>query len=712
MDQSVVTVNDKLDIIKQLVRGLYDNYFIDNKEVVSYLANITNVSGNEFDSTSKYILNMVIPYQSVGDDREYLFINNNGNKKPKYERYFKTLNTISIIATTLHYICNLSSNNKEWENIVKIKTINISNSSDGSSISIYEPYDTRNTNALFKYKIVTDTLNIYLVNADNIISVSNVDTLQQYNNTDILTDIDVVKNYIGFMFKIKKHNLKKQITAFYYYLEILKVCFEFYTTAESLIALRNTGNICYRFSATDAANSEQQIFSSKMNLVMPLYKLNDNLDILLANSTTELGYPQYTLTGILGNTCPLTINFSPSRYYASNNSNYYHDVQLSPDDFQVKIASLDNHSLLENTVKKLYDIDEIDYQNVSISSNLIQQIVLKASGKVKSDGSSPCIVDGAYEIIAELNGDGGKKYNMNNCNITINLVKRSTDNLKRDYFEIGNKLQELNTDIEKSKDKINVQVRNYDVYNNILKALDMRRNIYYVIFGIIATAVLVLLLLDLQQSAKMYISLTIALVMLGINVVNYYMKYDYIEQFSTADMTISGTVRQVDDCTQIDVSTNFNTRVEFINKKIPNLTNEIVEILRKLNLFLSRLEFLDMNSKLSKSLKNEQRNFEEQATKYKYKEDANKKSIDIMKQEMIKKTGYINLISITIFIFVLVYILYLIDPTFLNVYMGIAVVLTLINLTVYYIIILHPVRTKAMNKYWVKPSTSVLQSVS
>jgi hypothetical protein len=83
-----------------------------------------------------------------------------------------------------------------------------------------------------------------------------------------------------------------------------------------------------------------------------------------------------------------------------------------------------------------------------------------------------------------------------------------------------------------------------------------------------------------------------------------------------------------------------------------------------------------------------------------------------MKHEMINKNAYLNMITITSFVIVFVYVMFMLDPTYVNVYFVIGVILILINLAVYYILILHPVRTKSRNKYWYKPSKNTMQTMT
>jgi hypothetical protein len=210
-------------------------------------------------------------------------------------------------------------------------------------------------------------------------------------------------------------------------------------------------------------------------------------------------------------------------------------------------------------------------------------------------------------------------------------------------------------------------------------------------------------LIDTQQSIKLYASLVFALALLAINIVNYYYKYDYIEPFA-----ISATQRtNAPNCNNVDTEPEKFTLVNYHNEIISAL---LIALCAKIKIYVTKLDSIDVYLKLSGSLKNEQRTFEDHASKFKMKEEINSKSIDIMKHQMIEKTGYMNLLSISVFVIVIIYTLYVINPEYLQVYLIVGLILLLINMAIYYIIILHPVRTRARNKYWLKPSQSVLLS--
>jgi hypothetical protein len=203
---------------------------------------------------------------------------------------------------------------------------------------------------------------------------------------------------------------------------------------------------------------------------------------------------------------------------------------------------------------------------------------------------------------------------------------------------------------------------------------------------------------------KIYVSVIVAVVLLIMSMINYFWNYNVIETFGDNDILIS--------CANINSSATFIQRVRFVNAKIPDFTRELVAVLDNLGSYINRLDSVDMKEKLAKSLNNERRTFQEHSEIYKYKQDMNSKSMDIMKHDMIKKTAYMNMLTINFFVLALVLIFYMVEPAYVNTYLTLAIVLIVVNLLVYYFLILHPVRTAAKNKYWIKPSDSVLQNLS
>jgi hypothetical protein len=379
-----------------------------------------------------------------------------------------------------------------------------------------------------------------------------------------------------------------------------------------------------------------------------------------------------------------------------------------PDDFE------EHYAIRVDSDK--YDIIQItEAQNIANGEMYLNEVEIKAKNTTSTNG----LCD-TYPIL---------NISLNDTR-TIYFEKKSVDELRNEYNDIGDKLDNINENIGKAKDKINSQVKQYDAQSSILKALDTREYVYYAIFGVVGVVLLILLLIDTQQSTKTYASLTILIVLLAMNIINYYLKYDYIEHFEVAAAPASGAPASgapasgagtnpaytppvsIQPCTDIQDGWQLSQKVNIMNPHIQQYTNRMIKVLEKLKALLSSLNTEDFLSKIALSLKNEKRTYEEHSKVYKQRTEINKKSIDVMKHEMINKNAYINMITITSFVIVFVYVMFMLDPSYVNVYLIIGTILILINLAVYYILILHPVRTKSRNKYWYKPSKNTMQMIT
>lgn len=128
----------------------------------------------------------------------------------------------------------------------------------------------------------------------------------------------------------------------------------------------------------------------------------------------------------------------------------------------------------------------------------------------------------------------------------------------------------------------------------------------------------------------------------------------------------------------------------------------LTDALTKFMIALLSSQSNDLYKTITGSLKNEIMSFKDHEKAYKYKIESDEKSLDIMKHEMIQKTGLINFLSVSfliVAIIVLIYV-YIDSDNYNNILIGIVVVLLVINSYQYWYTVLHPTRTNARNKYW------------
>jgi hypothetical protein len=663
--------------------------FSDNKDFINLLLNAYNVnSGTDFEMTTKKIIQFKIPYAVAPNFQEYIFwmreLSTQFVRKALYSKYRDTLYTIRVIANVLNDIVKKSADDKSYTNIkdIKIEKNDIVQEAGwvNLKVNLDVNYDTTNV-VSNKININYKTENNQLTIKDNNSSIIEIITdfqknsNYQFNTSQSASTDDIIRNYCKFMLSFSPLNLKRQLYTFYYLVEVLFECFRYYDHTETFIARSSQFPTCDYFD-----------FSKLNHYAAKLLNIEEilNTNITIASQDNSYGN---TLKGKVIATCPVKFEFPDTSSITSMNGQVinkkYHSKRISARDYEKYLIEVSSTTF----PFERHEIKEINY--LTTTSNIMTDLSIKAQ-------TSTCTGSDSNSTYKTMNV-------VQNQELDVKILNKTADNLKEDLYNVGSKLNILNQNIQDSKDKINSQVKTYDAQNSILKALDTRQYIYYVIYAIISVLIIILLLIDTQQSIKLYASLVFALALLAINIVNYYYKYDYIEPFA-----ISATQRtNAPNCNNVDTEPEKFTLVNYHNEIISAL---LIALCAKIKIYVTKLDSIDVYLKLSGSLKNEQRTFEDHASKFKMKEEINSKSIDIMKHQMIEKTGYMNLLSISVFVIVIIYTLYVINPEYLQVYLIVGLILLLINMAIYYVIILHPVRTRARNKYWLKPSQSVLLS--
>lgn len=682
------TTNTQIPEIKNNLTSLL-SLFSDNKDFINLLLNSHNVnSGTDFEMTTKKIIQFKIPYVVAPNFQEYIFwmreLSTQFVRKALYAKYKDILYTIRIIANVLN---DIVKKNPDAINYTNIKSITTTNTDDSTSVWVqlninYNAQGEAIYDIDSSPDIVSNKIHIKYKNVDGGITIFNSSIIQftfeknsnyQFNTSQSASKDDIVKNYCKFLLSFSSLNLKRQLYTFYHLIEVLFECFRYYDHTETVICRLTNSPTCGYF---DLAQSKH--YAAKLLNIEEI--LNEN--IMITSQDNSYGH---ILKGKVIQICPVKFEFPDTTNITSMNGQVinkkYHSNRILERDYEKYLIEASSTTF---PIER-YEIKEINY--LTNTSNIMTNLSFKAQ-------TSSCSGIDSNSTYKTMNV-------AMNQELDIKILNKTADNLKEDLYNVGSKLNILNQDIQVSKDKINSQVKTYDAQNSILKALDTRQYVYYVIYAIISVLIIMLIMIDTQQSIKLYASLVFALALLAINIVNYYYKYDYIEPFA-----ISATQRSnAPNCSNVDTVPEKFTLVNYHNEIISAL---LIALCTKIKIYVTKLDSIDVYLKLSGSLKNEQRTFEDHASKYKMKQDINSKSIDIMKHQMIEKTGYMNLLSISVFVIVIIYTLYVIKPEYFQVYLIVGLILLLINMAIYYIIILHPVRTRARNKYWLKPSQSVL----
>lgn len=161
-------------------------------------------------------------------------------------------------------------------------------------------------------------------------------------------------------------------------------------------------------------------------------------------------------------------------------------------------------------------------------------------------------------------------------------------------------------------------------------------------------------------------------------------------------------MKPIDFCKTVEIYTE---KVQVIERATLTFMNKTFSLFVSYHTYISSLDSIDLFKKMSSSLYNEKRSFIEYDNIYKYKKEINKKSMDIMKHDMIGATSGITMGTIFVLILSLVYLAYVYEEKYLRTYLIVAGILIFLALYIHFVNIIQPVRSKARNMYWFKPSS-------
>jgi hypothetical protein len=637
--------NPSLNEFTNMLKAYHTNFFFDNKQILNYLQDIKAEDGNFFDSMVKKIFRLEINKEGV-----LLFRKNNKNTDIA-NRYDKIFSTILVAIETLFYI---SKSNKDYADIYK-GIYNIKIITDPPSADIAKLVTSINNLVTTKYRFDSNILYIYTNKYATDIDFDKYKFTPVLNNN--IDDITIIKNYLYFMISFNEYNLKSQLYSFYYYYMLVKQFGLFYFFSEIIIDSGSNNIVCDYFNNIFSAN---------------LKELKNAIDFLISSAGKNTVLLQVNAKCI--DDCPVILDI------LYTNTEEFIIVEKD------NIFSENYYVMLDDKIYEILNISYMDIPNVDYYK-VVKNITLKAT----SVNTKDCTIQGSYPI-ASINKNQTK---------LIQVRSKTISDMRKDFINSGIQLKSLNSDIEKSKNKINKIVKDYNKQNSVNKNIDLRLQIYNIILIIIAIVFLLLYFINFEKTLKIYTSCGILAIIIIMLIINYYLKYDYIEHFHVP--TVDSTA-----CSQIKVDSPMNTKITFINNNITIFTEYATSIMVSFHIYLSTLDSLDLFKKMSGSLKNELKTFTEHENYYKYKQSIDKNTIDIMKHDMIENTGYINMITFIFLILSVYFICYYYKPEHIKVYNIITIILLIINICIYYFVIIQPVRTKSRNKYWMKPGDNTI----
>jgi len=155
-------------------------------------------------------------------------------------------------------------------------------------------------------------------------------------------------------------------------------------------------------------------------------------------------------------------------------------------------------------------------------------------------------------------------------------------------------------------------------------------------------------------------------------------------------------------CSNLASTISTANKVSFLNNSTAIFINYALGVLVSYNMYLSTIDSMDLFKRLSGSMKNELASYKDQEISYKLKADANNKTIDLTKHDMIFKTSLLSMITNIACVICALFAMYMSYPEYLKIYLIITGIIVFYCVYKFYYSILHPVRTRARNKYWYK----------
>ena len=583
------------------------------------------------------------------------------NNKLDAEKYNEILNSISIPLVVLNHI--IVTNNNSYNIYKSIYKVILTQSDSNIPEKTFEHNGIKywiNGNELHIYHKLLKDMKFTKINYDYKIL-----TKTEKNESDIY---DIKSNLLMFLFSFKDYNFKLQTSAFTVIIIVVMICYKFKIEMNSIYSDQNKLNV----------NKTQCDTISNLFTSMSDYetKTNNMIEYLANNE----GFKEITIK--CKAICPLTLSITNENIIVDNIVEFAEDY----------VVEIDN---------KTYDIIKADYgyntlNNIDFNYNMVNKrvdtIVLNVYG---DDTGSDVKCNKNPKINIKLNDEK-----------TITIKPKNIIEEKHSYIKNRSKLNNLNSRIEKSKNTINKLAKNNDAQTNIVRNINLRMYIYYGIFATIIVAYIVMLLIDIDKTIKLNASGIVLILIGSMNVANYFLNYTFIENFSN--------YVPYDNCTKLISSQSREYIDKYVNNTGKALINQLVKILEKKIMYLSSYESKEFYKTLSGSLKNEVKAFIEYDYVYKYQSEVDKKSIDIMKHEIIDKTAFITFLSISFLIIGAIFVIhiYMDNNSYLKAYGVVVAILAFINLYIYYYKILHPVHTRARYNYWYKPSDSVQRNMS
>lgn len=618
-----MATNPRLADLKRTLYMYRKNYFHDNAQIMDYMNNIDDIyNGTLFEKQLKSLLSM-----------SDIYFGNNPNNS-SFLTFKKTHKLLSHLATAIKHIVDNDDTN--YTTYKSLKMISFSNSTLTTTIEDVS-YSVNNN---------TLVLPINLVNSNMSIDITNMIEYDKNNNIN-----SYLKNHFYFLTKFQTFNLKSQVYAFKYFMDIVKEFIVFFENSQKLLNNNYLNN---------QQHKEQMCNYFENTMSVDLINKRTNIDNLINKITTDdnnntlLGETEYTING---DNCNIILKATINQDISLKSNN--------PDYFVCKIGD------------KYYNIFSITNTRIegNYNGNFEINIKLKAYKSLCSEKSR---FTNDYSL-----------FNENDNTVRAILLYKTLNDVRKQYINTGKDLRKLNLDIMNSKNKINYiaekSKNKTELYNSL--------NIRLIVSIVVAVTIVIIYIISYfmkDDNIKLYGTIFSFVIAIIINIVNMYLnKSNNVELFDNELRCASFTSRS----SQI-------SKIQFINNNTMIFMNYIFDLLMSYQSHIASLDTTDLFNKISKSLNSEKKAFIEYDKLYKKQIDNDNNTIDIINHDLIFKTAVINFTSSLILLISMVMLLIFIEPKYIRIYIWTFMFLVIYIIAVFYYVIIRKVNTKSDNNYW------------
>jgi hypothetical protein len=508
--------------LQNVLRSYYNDILVGNVEqqVLYYLQDLKKASeGNAFDAVIGRILSFDVSYEE-----EYMLSTDEEQKAS----FMKCLKSIFCVCEVLFELVQKNKYRNQYE---LIRSIHIVTSKDNIDIEL----TALQSNETIEYMLQGNTLTVY---NEDIIDIEFLKNEYVYNEDINISNEDAVKNYLYLLLSFKDFDANSKLSTVLCIIMIVVLGVYHYTKMEHFIM----HNVL----------QDDESINKMIEYIEDKFKNN--------NSVESAGYSSKVVNAKCRGTCPVVLKL----YGAEDTENspspddpLYEEWMKSEDRF-IPLYVPSNVSIEDDYFIEFgnmeYTITHAVYEEDNTSKK-VTEVKLMAVGSNDNSCRSKSLNMLPFDIT-----DGQR--------LNVYLKKKNITDIRSDYTDSGNDLRKINSKLEKYKTNINRLSKKNDNQLRMMKNIDIRSYIYYVIFAVIVIAGLGIFIFDINQLLKLYVMLAILGVIVLMNIVNYFLNYDVIEGFNVLKKQKEHFENQE------GVGSDFIIKYEFLNNSLANTNGE------------------------------------------------------------------------------------------------------------------------------------------